>query len=60
MRLHLACVEAVDVAAEIQIVKHFSGLVGGAEEQLDRATRGQIRRVLNTLEAGAFGASRLI
>jgi hypothetical protein len=60
MRLHLAESDARDVAADLQFVKHFHGLIGGSEEVLDKAIRGKIRKLLNSLESEPFGKSRLI
>ena len=60
MRLHLVHCDARDVAADVQFVKHFDGLIGGSEEALDEGTGGTIRALLNSLESKPFGKSHLI
>jgi hypothetical protein len=60
MRFHLFTADARDIAADIQFVKHFNGLMGGAEQALDIATSGKIREQLNSLELESFGTAKLI
>lgn len=60
MRLHIITADATKVAADLQFVKHFDGLFGGAEKALDKATSGSIKSALAELESNRFINSRLV
>jgi hypothetical protein len=60
MRLHLITSDAREITADIQFVKHFDGLIGGAEAALDNAIRGGLQQTLFDLESNRFLNSRLV
>jgi len=60
MRLHLVTADARKVVADVQFVKHFDGLIGGAELALDKATNGGLQSALMALESSRFTNSRII
>jgi hypothetical protein len=60
VRLQLIESDARNVAADVQFVKHFDGLIGGAELALDNAVGGLIQQALDSLEQEGFGRSCLI
>ena len=60
MRLHLVTANAREIVADVQFVKHFDGLIGGAELALDQAINGGLRPALIRLESSRFTNSQLI
>ena len=60
MNLHLVNDDATNVAADVQFVKHFSGLIGGAEGAWDRLLGGKVRKLLNSNALDSFGEVQLL
>jgi hypothetical protein len=60
MRLHLVTADATKIVADLQLVKHFDGLFGGAEKALDKATNGSLQSTLAEMESNRFLNSRIV
>ena len=56
MQLHLENMDARDVVADIQFVKHFNGRYGGAEAVLDNETGGRIQQLFHKLESPSISS----
>ena len=50
MKLRLVCADARKVEADVQFVKHFNGLLGGAEAELNLAAHGALESALIELD----------
>lgn len=60
MHLRLITEDALEVITDLQIVKHFDGMVGGAEGKLDDALGGSLQSALVILESSRFTNSQLV
>lgn len=60
MRLHLVTADATKIVADLQFVKHFNGLLGGAERVLDEATSGSLQSTLSEMESNRFLNSKIV
>jgi hypothetical protein len=60
MKLHLVTADARKIIADIQFVKHFNRLFGGAEAALDGPFEGKIEETVFALESNRFLTSKII
>jgi hypothetical protein len=60
MRLRLVTADAREINADVQFVKHFDGLIGGAEKALDDALSGALREILIVFDSNKFDSSRVV
>jgi len=60
MKLRLVTADARDIRSEVQFVKHFTGLIGGAEKALDDSLGGALRGVLFAMDSNRFLISRTV
>jgi hypothetical protein len=60
MNLFLLSENATDVNSDLQFVKHFDGLIGGAEAAIDNSVGGLVEDAIMALENNQFQKSQLI
>lgn len=60
MRLHLVTADTRVALADFQFVKHFDGLIGGAERALDEEVGGGVRSAARVLESDMLLKSKIV